>query len=358
MMTTDAPPATPFLALDLPAFERNVASMAHTIVTQGGKRWRPHTKAIRSPALMQRLIAAGASGVTCATVGEARAMVEYGIRDVLVASPVVAPGALAELAHLNRGARVMAAIDAPEHVALLAAVARQAGVVIPVVIEVDIGLGRAGVQPGESAVALAQMLLFHETLHFCGLMAWEGQTTRIADPTAKQAAIAASVGLLLQSAQSCRAAGVAVDIVSCGGTGTYLHTSTLDGVTELQAGGGVFGDQRYREEFHVPLAPALTLQSTVLSRPAPRRIVCDAGWKYHSLHPTPAQPLGLPGSLRLTWSAEHLTVECDRDMALPRIGDRIELAIGYADATVFMHQEVFAMRHGAIEDVLPLPARH
>jgi D-serine deaminase-like pyridoxal phosphate-dependent protein len=285
-------------------------------------------------------------------------MVEHGILDVLIANQVVTPGALAELARLNRDASVMVAIDAPPHVALLAAVARQAGVVLPVVIEVDIGLGRAGVQPGEAVLALARTVQSHAALRLCGLMAWEGQTTRIADPQAKRSAIEASVGLLLQSAQCCRDAGVAVDIVSCGGTGTYLHTGTLAGVTELQAGGGVFGDLRYRGEFHVPLEPALTLRSSVLSRPTPRRIVCDAGWKHHGLHPTPAQPLGLPGPLRLAWSAEHLTIECGQDTALPRVGERIDLAVGYADSTVFLHRELFAMRNGAIENVLPLPARH
>jgi D-serine deaminase-like pyridoxal phosphate-dependent protein len=356
-MADRALPPTPLLALDLPAFERNVARMAHTIVTQGGKRWRPHTKAIRSPALMQRLLAAGATGVTCATVGEAQVMVQAGIEDVLIASPVVAPAALEQLARLNRTASVIAAIDAPEHLALLAAAADQAGVVLPFVIEVDVGLERAGVRPGAAAAALAQAARAYAQLRFCGLMAWEGHVTRLADPQAKQSAIEASVGLLLESARCCREAGIAVDIVSCGGTGTYFSTSAIAGVTELQAGGGVFGDLRYRNEFKVALEPALTLRSTVLSRPGAGRIVCDAGWKYHGLHPTPSQPLGLPKALRLAWSAEHLTLDCEPDGALPRVGEQIELSIGYADSTVFLHHELIAMRHGAIEDVLPLPAR-
>ena len=151
MMATRDWPDAPFLALDLDAFERNVGHLADTIVVQGGKRWRPHTKAIRSPGIALRLQAAGAHGVTCATVWEAQTMVDAGIRDVLIASQVVAPSALRKLAELNHTARVIAAIDAPVHIDLLRSAAAAAGVVIPVVIEVDIGLQRAGVASGLAA---------------------------------------------------------------------------------------------------------------------------------------------------------------------------------------------------------------
>ena len=350
-------PDAPFLALDLDAFESNVRRLADTIVARGGKHWRPHTKALRSPVVALRLIAAGAHGVTCATVWEAETMVRAGIADVLVANQVVAPSGLRKLAALNRTARVIAAIDAPIHLELLNAAASEAGVTIPVVIEVDIGLKRAGVAPGPPAAALARTVAAHQHLKFCGLMAWEGQTTRVADPAAKDAAIRASVALLTDAARLCAQAGFAVEIVSCGGTGTYPVTSTITGVTELQAGGGVFGDLRYRQEFGMPLEPALTLVATVLSRPTARRIVCDAGWKYHGIHPMQSQALRVPAAVKLAFSAEHLTLDCDANVPGFAVGERIEFAVGYADSTVFMHRELVAMRNGGIEDVLPLPAR-
>ncbi len=350
-------PDAPFLALDLDAFERNAKHIADTIVVQGGKRWRPHTKALRSPAIARRLVAAGASGVTCATAWEAQTMVDAGIRDVLIASQVVAPSALRKLAVMNRTARVMASIDSPAHVALLADAARAAATVIPVVIEVDIGLHRAGTAPGAATVELARTVHGNPDLRFCGVMAWEGQTTRFTDPEEKQAAVRASVGLLTDTARQCVEAGLPVDIVSCGGTGTYLITSMIDGVTELQAGGGVFGDLRYRTQFHMPLEPALTLIATVLSRPSARRIITDAGWKYHGYHPMQSQPLRLPGRASLSFSAEHLTLDSDVDVDGFAVAERIEFALGYADSTVFLHRELVAMRNGVIEDVLPLPAR-
>lgn len=348
-------PETPFLVLDLEIFERNVAQLAHTIISQGGKLWRPHIKAIRAPALALRLIAAGASGVTCATITEAETMVAAGIPEVLIASPVVAPGQLQRLAALNRQARVIVSVDAAEHLALLAAAATAVDTRIPVVVEVDVGLKRSGVPPGDAAVRLARAVRANPALTFCGLMAWEGQTTRIADPAAKQEAIRIAVGLLTDSAHRCRDAGLPVEIVSCGGTGTYTVTSTLPGVTELQAGGGVFGDLRYRTEFHMPLEQALLLRATVLSRPAPRRVVCNAGWRYLGVYPTLSRATNLPGVVHMAPAAEHLTLDCDRDVVGLLVGDRIDLAVGYSDSTVFLHREIFAVRHGVVEQVLQVP---
>ena len=355
-MTRHAMPETPFLALDLEAFERNVAHLADTIVRQGGKRWRPHTKAIRSPVLAKRLIAAGASGVTCATVSEAETMVMAGIADVLIANQIVGHDHLQRLAALNRAARVIVTVDSPMHIKLLAAAAAEAGVVIPIVVEVDVGLGRAGVSSAVAALALAQIVRPNKHLKFCGVMAWEGQTTRIPEPQAKAVAIRDAVGFLIDAAQHCVAAGIAVEIVSCGGTGTYPVSSTIEGVTEIQAGGGVFGDVRYRTEFHMPLEPALKLFATVISRPTARRIVCDAGWKYHGCHPTLSQALGLPAVQKMAYAAEHLTLECEADISGFAVGERIGMAVGYADSTVFLHREMMAMRYGEIEEVLVLPA--
>ena len=349
-------PESPFLGLDLEIFERNVAHLARTIIAQGGKFWRPHVKAIRAPALALRLIAAGASGVTCATVTEAETMVAAGILEVLIASPVVAPGQLQRLATLNRQARVIASADVPEHLSLLAAAARAAGTRIPVVVEVDVGLKRSGVPPGDAAVTLARAVHANPALLFCGLMAWEGQTTRIADPAAKLEAVRSAVGLLTDSAHRCTEAGLAVEIVSCGGTGTYTITSTLPGVTELQAGGGVFGDLRYRTEFHMPLEQALILRATVLSRPTARRVVCNAGWRYLGVYPSLSRATHLPGVVQTTPSAEHLTLDCDRDVVGLAVGDRIDLDVGYADSTVFLHREIFAVRRGVVEEVLQIPA--
>lgn len=351
-------PDSPCLLLDLDVLERNMARMHQAIVTDGGKRWRPHVKALRAPALALRLQAAGADGVTCATVGEAEAMVTAGIDDVLIASQVVGSASIRRLVALNRQARVMAAVDAPAHVQALAAAAQEAGVVLPVVVEVDIGMQRCGVAPGMAAVELSQTIAAEPALRFCGLMGWEGHTTGIADALAKQAAVTAAVRLLTDTAQHCRDAGLAVEIVSCSGTGTFPIACRLPGVTEIQAGGGVLGDRRYRTEYHIDLEQALTLRAVVLSRPTDRRIVCNAGWRCLAAWPTPAQVRGLPAAVQLSPSAEHLTLDCAEPVRGIAIGSRLSFDVGYADSTVFLHPAFYAVRAGAVESVLQIPARN
>jgi len=340
-------PDTPSLVLDLDAFERNVALMARTIVQEGGKRWRPHAKAIRSPALVRRLIEAGASGVTCSTVAEAKVMVEAGIRDVLVASQVVRPADLELLAELNRDAIVLCSVDAPAHVVGLAATAKRHGVRLPVLVEVEVGLQRAGAAPGADAVALAQAVHAQPSLQLMGFMAWEGHVTRVPDHAARPDAIRQAVRLLTGTADLAREQGLPVPIVSCGGTATFLTTSQLAGVTELQAGGGVFGDLRAREAFGVPMACALTLHATVLARPTPQRIVCDAGWKTLPFYPVAPRASGLSEVLHMAPAAEHLSLTLAHAAGQPAIGDRIVFEPGYADAITFLHRSMHAIRPSA-----------
>jgi D-serine deaminase-like pyridoxal phosphate-dependent protein len=228
---------------------------------------------------------------------------------------------------------------------------------LPVVIEVDIGMKRAGVLPGAPAVELAKLISATPGLRFEGLMAWEGHATRIADPIEKKRAVEDAVGALVATAGQIRAAGLPVAIVSCGGTGTYALTAAIPGVTELQVGGGVFSDVVYRKLFHVEHPYALTLLSTVSSRPNPRRIVCDAGKKSMSGDMALPEPIGVAGVASVRLSAEHATIELDRDDTAIRVGDKLEFVVGYSDTTVHLHDELYAVRGGRVEDLWRIVAR-
>lgn len=139
-------------------------------------------------------------------------------------------------------------------------------------------MNRAGVEPGEPVVTLTKEVAACRGLRFAGLMAWEGgRIAKIRDMEMKRQRITDAVGLLMASAERCRAAGLPVDIVSCGGTGTYWITATLPGVTEVQAGGGIFCGIHYRQAYGVRHAYALSVLTTVVSRPTPTRVICDAG---------------------------------------------------------------------------------
>ena len=347
---------TPALLIDVSAMDRNIARMAETF-RAAGVNWRPHTKGLKSPAIVERLLAGGAFGVTCAKTSEAEVMAEAGVRDILIANQVVGQAKIARLLHVRAMADPIVAVDSASNVDELAAAAQAAGTSLRVVVEVDTGMQRAGTAPGEATVALARRVARTSSLRFVGVMGWEGHTVRISDPVEKQRRVAEAVGLLTQTADACRAAGLPVEIVSCGGTGTYWVTARLPGVTEIQAGGGILCDVVYRESMGVDHEQAATVLATVTSRPTPTRIICDAGKKTMSSDAAPPRPLLDARVESVSLSAEHARIELQAPSPVPEVGSKIEFVVGYTDTTVHLHEELYAVRDGCVEAVWPVLGR-
>ena len=347
---------TPALLVDLDALESNIALMAGRF-REAGVAWRPHVKGIKVPAIAHMALAAGAIGVTCAKLGEAEVMAAAGIRDILIASQIVGPSKVARLCGLQRHASVKVLVDDAAHVEILGASARAAGVRIPILIEVDIGMRRAGVEPLDPALRLARQIAEVPSLQLVGVAGWEAQATSIEDQDEKAETIASAVGRLVGTAELLRRNGFPIGIVSCGGTGTYRFTARLPGVTEVQAGGGIFGDVRCRTKFRIDHADSLTVLSTVISRPTPHRIVCDAGKKAMSGDMSMPLPIGLGNVRSISLSAEHATIELDDAKCITAIGAMVEFVVGYADTTVHLHDEIIGIRNGTVEIVWPILGR-
>lgn len=347
---------TPAFLIDLPALDRNIARIAETC-RSAGVNWRPHTKGLKSPPLAERLLAAGAFGITCAKTSEAEVMAEAGIQDILIANQVVGQPKIARLLRVRSLADPIVAVDSVENVQELNVTALGAGVILRVVVEVDTGMHRAGTAPGEPAVDLARFVEREcPGLRFVGVMGWEGHATRLADD--KQQRIVDAVGLLVQTAEACRAVGLPVEIVSCGGTGTYSITARQPGVTEIQAGGGVLTDIQYRENMGVAEHEhAATILATVTSRPTPTRIICDAGKKTMSSDAAVPRPILAMAVRSVGLSAEHAKIELESPSIEPRIGDKIEFIVGYTDTTVHLHEELYAVQDGRVEAVWPVAGR-
>ncbi len=347
---------TPFLWVDLDTMEDNIRSLAR-FFRDAGVAWRPHIKGIRAPGVALRLLDAGAIGVTCATVVEAEHMADAGIRDLLVAHQLVGAGKYARIAALCARADLKVAVDSDATLADLGRAAVAAGVEIGVVLELDTGMRRAGVLPGAPALALARQVQETRGLWLMGVVSWEGHTPGIEDPGRKRLEIERSVGALVETAELLRGSGCRVDIVSCGGSGTYTVTAKLPGVTEIQAGGAVFSDVTYRK-WGAPTRPALFVRSTVTSRPTPDRIIFDAGFKMLPTWAENPESRELTGVREFGRSAEHgvarLSVPDDRT----RVGDVLDFIPAYGDSTVFLHDRLYAVRDGRVEHVWPLIRSH
>ncbi|HZQ99497.1 MAG TPA: DSD1 family PLP-dependent enzyme [Chloroflexota bacterium] len=349
---------TPALCVELNALECNIRKMADIIVKQNKVGWRPHTKGQKVPAVAWMEIAAGAFGVTCAKLGEAEVMAGAGIKDILIANQIVGSEKVTRLVNLRRHADVMVCVDSIENAREIDAAARAKGVRVRVLVECNNGLNRAGVALREPAVEFSKRLADLPGLQYAGVMAWEAHATTILEPAKKRAVIEESVGGLVETAKMARAAGLPADIVSCGGTGTYWVTATIPGVTEIQAGGGIFNDVHYSEHYGLPGHEfAMTVVSTVTSRPTPTRIITDAGEKTMSSKQAMPRPLGVGKVARVGLSAEHGRIELEEPNTELKVGDKVEWIVGYSDFTTFLHDEMYATRDGVVEQVWPVLGR-
>jgi D-serine deaminase-like pyridoxal phosphate-dependent protein len=248
-------------------------------------------------------------------------------------------------------------VDNVDNLTELDAAFRQARKRLRVAIEVNIGMNRAGVAPGAPVVAMAAEIARRPGLEFAGLVSWESQATTIADPGEKERVIRDAVAMLAASARACKEAGHKVGIVSCGGTGTFPYCTQQPGVTEVQVGGAIFSDMHYLTHYHVDFSPALTVLTTVTSRPTPTRIVVDAGKKAMSGDAAMPAPSGLPPIAGVKLSAEHTKIDLEHSSDLPKVGEHIEFIVGYSDTTVHLHEEIVGVRGGRIECTWRVAAR-
>jgi D-serine deaminase-like pyridoxal phosphate-dependent protein len=347
---------TPALVLRLDPFEHNVKTMAMHHA-RNGVNWRPHAKAFKCPAIAHVLKKAGAIGVTVAKVTEAEVMVAGGIDDVLIAHLVVGRSKAARLAALQRRGTVRATVDHPDHLAPLGLAAVEAGVTTGVLVDVDLGMKRCGVDSPESAVALARKVAQTPGLRFDGVMGYEGHTLLMPDLAAKRAAISQAIGRLIQARDAIKSADLACPIVSAGGSGSYQITAGIPGVTELQAGGGIFACQYYTKLCQIGgHQPAISVLATVVGRPAADRAILDIGLKTISEHRTPPVLADFPNSRVIGLSAEHATVELAPGDRLA-IGDKVFVIPGYSDFTFVLHNRVIGLRGDRVESVWELYGR-
>jgi len=346
---------TPCLVIDLDAFERNIAKMGKYCRSHG-VAWRPHSKGHKSPAIARKLIEAGAVGMTCAKLGEAEVMAAGGVTDLLIANPLP-PSKAPRLVALCSHADPIAVVDHPAHVDGLSAAASAGGVVLRTLIEVNVGMNRCGTESVEATVKLAQRIADAPGLRFEGIMGYEGHLLTVPDPAEKKAKIEAAIGLLVETRTTLEQVGTFCPVVSAGGTGSYEYAARVEGLTEIQAGGGIFMDLMYRNLCQVSdLEFALFILSTVTSRPTSDRAIIDAGRKTMNQEIHIPEIRNQPEIKVESLSAEHGVLKLPSDSELS-IGERIEIIPGYGDFTTVLHNFFFGIRGGLLEVVWPLEGR-
>ncbi len=348
---------TPVLCVDLDTFERNLQFVAET-VKAGGKAWRPHSKGHKTPVVAWKQIRAGAIGLTCAKVSEAEVFANAGIRDLLIANVIAGAPKVERLASLCCSAEPIICCDHFAQAEPIAAACRRRGVTCRVLIDINIGMNRTGCRPGTDAVELGTAISKLQGLELVGIMGYEGHLLRLDDPVDKAKQIRSALDVLGHCRELFQRQGLRCDIVSAGGTGSVTISAHSPSITEVQAGGGVFGDPFYREACHVdPIAPALTVLATVISRPSLERAVLDAGKKTMNAEVKPLTVKGYPDA-EVGWlSAEHTVLNLGPKSQNLKIGDQVELVIGYHDLTTVLHDQIVAFRDDRVETIWPILGR-
>jgi D-serine deaminase-like pyridoxal phosphate-dependent protein len=352
---------TPVLLVDLDALERNIARM-RDLTAAAGIACRPHAKAHKTPVIAQMQREAGAVGVCCAKLGEAEVLAASGVDDILITTPVIGASKLGRLMHIANQATIAVVVDDAENVAEIARAAHTAGVRTDVVIEVDVGQHRCGVQPGEPAVGLAQAIAGQRWLNLRGLQGYQGSIQMVASFAERRAATRAAHALLAETAEAVRRAGIPVSVLTGGGSGTSVIDAAEHGLTEVQPGGYIFMDSRYRKiEWDtgdtVPFEQALSLLAGVVSRPAADRAIVDMGLKAVSSDGGIPVPVDVPGATFAFGGEEHGQLSWNGARCPLALGDKVRFHPTHCDTTVNLHDQYIVHRGDEVVDVWPIPAR-
>jgi D-serine deaminase-like pyridoxal phosphate-dependent protein len=340
---------TPSLVLDVDRMRKNIATMASW--TGGRTAIRPHFKVHKCLEIAREQVAAGAIGMTAATVWEAWALVRGGFDEILIANEVVTPGKASLVAQLAGEARITVAVDDPDVAAAISAAASNEGTEIGMIAEVDVGMHRGGVRSIEEGRALAHRLSDLPGVRLRGVMGYEGHVVTEPDRQRRSDGAREAMDLLARHVDALRADGREIEIVSAGGTNTYDMTGGDPRVTELQAGTYAVMDAGYARlapAFH----PALTVLATTVSRKGTTAIL-DCGTKAIAGDVSgPVPPVGKVRELH----EEHMLLDVDED-ASPAVGDVLEVTVGYSGGTINLHDVYFVASGAEIVDVWQITAR-
>ncbi len=353
---------TPALLIDLDAFERNIQRLAQAVA---GKpvRLRPHSKTHKCPVIALRQMAAGAVGVCCQKVSEAEALVYGGVPNVLVSNEVVGAGKIARLVALAKQAWVAVCVDHPGNVKDLSDAAAAFGARLPVLVEVNVGADRCGVEPGEPVLALAKQIAGSPGLRFAGLQAYHGSAQHIREHAKRQEAIDRAVAKVRRTAELLQAQGLPCELISGAGTGTYAFEAASGIFNEVQAGSYIFMDVDYAKNLKADgtiggdFEHSLFVLATVMSHPTQERAVLDAGLKALAVDSGMPMVAGMPDVEYIRASDEHgkLTLH-DPGRAL-EVGTKVRLIPGHCDPTVNLYDWFVGYRTNRVEALWPITAR-
>lgn len=385
------PPITPSLVVRRAALDANLTAM-QARCGAAGVALRAHGKMHKCSTLGRLQVERGAVGLCCQTVGEAEAYAAAGIADLLVTAPIAPWGAPRLAALAAQGTRIAVVADDAAQIDRLATVATAQQATVHVVVDIDLGLHRAGAAPAD-VLPLARRIAEAPSLRFDGVQAYLGHLQHVADRAARRAANDAATARLAAIGEALRAAGLPPARVTGGGTGTFAYDLAGGVFTELQAGSYALMDVEYGDcgapdGEPWPFAPALFIAASVVSARHKTHVTTDAGLKAVAVDGPPARvAAGAPDGARwfsmgdehgavahpatldrlaaardpLARDAAIAAVDADPAVAwpadLPASGDIVWLEPGHCDPTINLYDAFYVAHEDGRFDRWPIDAR-
>ncbi len=352
--------ASPALVIDAARLERNLQAMVR--IARSPNRLRVHLKTHKMPAIVRLCEGHGISKHKCATIAEAEMAARAGAQDVLISYPTVGPN-LARLARLIEAfpsTQFRATVDDLDATTALSGAIAHVGRRLPVLIDLDVGMGRTGVAPGEIALRIARRITQLGSLEFDGLHLYDGHAR---DPEigarARTARTTQAAGAAIRQALEER--GISVNRMVVGGTPAFpMHAASDEPGLECSPGTCVLHDGNYRDLYpDLPFECAAALLSRVLSRPRAGRICLDVGHKAvagDSPLESRVRLIGVPDARVVGQSEEHLVVDTPAASDFPP-GTPVWVIPGHVCPTVALHASALVARDGRVVDSWLIEAR-
>lgn len=349
---------TPALLIDLDLMEKNLKTLANFFKDKKGVGFRPHYKTPKSPFLAAKEIESGALGISCQKLGEAETLIMAGIKDVLITNEIVGDYKIKKLVNLKKHAPgLIVCVDNFVPATEISKEALRKKVRMPVVVEVNVGQNRCGVEPGKPAAELASEVSKLKGLDFKGFQCYHGALhtwDQRYGMEAKLKEIEKCNNLIIDTRKAMEDAGLNIEIISGSGTGTYKWQYKV--ITEVQAGSYILMDWHY----HIS-APeferALSILTSVVSTPAETRIIVDAGFKAASTDsgmPILKDPTGFEYH---SAGDEHGILTPKEPSRQLNVGDKLELYPSHCDTTINLYDNYYGIRDGEVELVWSIAAR-
>ncbi len=355
---------TPALVVDLDVMDRNIETL-HGRFDQSSAKVRPHVTGHQTPKIAHRQLQAAntVGGISVTSVGEAEVFSDAGITDILVSSQIVTRSKIRRLCTLAGSNRIGVAVDNPQNVSDLSQAAEAQSVTLGVLVELDVGLGRCGVAPGDEALELARAVANSPGLRFDGIMAiapLPSFSSEASDFPERQERDATSWQVLqhvLETRELIEKNSLPVSVVSVGGTHNYDVAAGMAGITEVQAGSYPLMDHLYcrmRPEF----SPAAKVLAAVISRPTGESAVLDAGHKATGPDRGLAVLEGVAGAQAVRFSAEHGVLDLQSGPAQNmKSGDKAWLVPFNLGLCFNQYDYVRAVRGDKLEGFWPIAGR-